>query len=122
MFKSIKNLKKQKNETGEISYRLEFDTNSPLAASELKIDSKGLIIALKYFYSQEVQKDEEDENSVKGKPRMEISFTGYQTNLKFNYETEFSEKNYLKEEKGKLSLKSNYKGYELKDYRFSAKK
>lgn len=113
----VKALKKQKDEQGNMIYRIEYFPNAVYEASEFNVNEKGLITKVKYYYNKEVQENEQDPKSLKGKPRLEISFIGYQTNVKFNYEKEFSEKNYLKDIGKRPILNDNYKKFELKDYR-----
>lgn len=119
---NVSALKKRKDAEGGTTYRLEFKPNDLYEAFEFKLNEKGLFTKIISYYSRELQADEEDANSMRGKPRMEVTLKGYQANVKFNNEKEFSEALYIKEEKGKISLKENYKNYELKDYRFDAAK
>lgn len=118
----LKAIKKQKNNIGEIIYRMEFKPNGLYKAYEFKINESGLLTGVRYYYAKEMKEDEEDENSLKGTPRVEIDYSSYQTNVSLNYEKEFSEKKYFKEEGKKITLNSEYKTFELKDYRFTEKK
>lgn len=115
----VKALKKQKDEQGNMLYRIEYFPNAVYEASEFNVNEKGLITKVKYYYNKEVQENENNSKSLKGKPRLEITFSGYQTNVKFNYEKEFSEKYYLKDIGKNPVLNDNYKKFELKDYRFA---
>lgn len=119
---NVKSLKKQNRNEGETAYRLDFKPNELYSAFEFIINTKGQFTRIIYYYSREMQQDEENKNSLKGKPRMEINFSGYQTNTSFNYDKEFSEKIFLNEVAGKIVLNGNYKKYEMKDYRFEVKK
>jgi hypothetical protein len=118
---NVKAMKKQKSENNETVYRIEFKPNELYTATELVINDKGLITVVKYYYSKELKEDEDDPKTYKGRPRMEVHFDAYQTDVNFNYDKEFSEKKYLKEEAGKIVLNEVYKKYELKDYRFAMK-
>jgi hypothetical protein len=118
----VKSLKKQNAPEGEILYRLEFNPNDIYSAFEFKINTKGQFTDIIYYYSKEVKQEEDNKNSLIGKPRMEIAFSGYESNVNFNYDKEFSEKRFIKEVKGKITVNENYKKYELKDYRFAQKK
>jgi hypothetical protein len=115
-------IKKQRLANGVLTYKIDFDKSNIYKSYEFSLDEKGLLKNIKYYYNQELKADEEDENSVKGKPRIEITFNGYETNIKFNAEVDFSEKKYLKEENNKIILKDSYKKFEIKDYRFAIKK
>lgn len=117
----VKAINKLQYENGNISYKIEFKPNELYSAYEFTVNQKGMLVAMKYFYSKEL-KNEEDDKIIKGKPRLEVTFSNYQTDVKFNYEKEFSEKVYLKEEDKKIVLNSSYQRYELKDYRFIVKK
>ncbi|MDF2450525.1 MAG: hypothetical protein K0S26_29 [Bacteroidota bacterium] len=119
---NAKSIKKQKTNTGEIIYRSDFKPNAVYSAYEFKINSKGLLVLMKYYYSKELKDETPSGSIVKGKPRLEVSFNNYQTNVSFNYEKDFSEKKYLREEGKKIVLNNKYKNFELKDYRFSEKK
>lgn len=117
----VKSIKKQKLENGDISYRLDFKPNELYSAYEFTINNKGMLVSMKYLYSKELKSEEEDK-VIKGKPRLEVSFSNYQTDLKFNYEKEFSEQIYLKEDGKNIVLNDSYKKYEFKDYRYAVKK
>lgn len=117
----VKSIKKQSTENGNMSYRIDFKPNDLYSAYEFSVNNKGMLVGMKYLYSKEL-KNEEDDNVIKGKPRLEVTFSNYQTDLKFNTEKEFSEKIYLKEEGKKIVLTDSYKHYELKDYRYAVKK
>lgn len=115
-------LKKQTISPELTAYRLEFKTNPMYSAFEFRVNSKGQFSNIIYYYSKEVKEDEEDKNSVTGKPRMEITFSAYQSNIKFDHDAEFSLKKFIKESAGKIALEDHYQGYELKDYRLKEKK
>lgn len=118
---NVKSLKKQ-NAGDETLYQMEFKPNELYSSFEFRINTKGQFASITYYYSKEVKEDEDDKKSMIGKPRMEIAFSGYESNVKFNYENEFSEKRFVKETSGKITLNDHYKKYELKDYRFTEKK
>lgn len=115
----VKSITKQKGDNEEITYRLEFKPNALYHSYEFKVNGKGLLVFMKYYFSKELK---EEDNAMKGKPRLEVSFSNYQTNVGFNYEKEFSEKLYLKEERKKIVLNDKYQKFEFKDYRFTEKK
>ncbi len=121
LLSKVKSIKKQKSEKGETTYQLEFPTNGLYSKYEFQTNVQGLPSVMKYYYSKEMKKDEKDENSLKGKPRLEVSFSGYQTNVNFVYEKEFSEKQFLKIENNKIVLNEKYRNFEVKDYRFAVK-
>lgn len=120
LLNNVKSIKKQIVTSTETTYQLEFKPNSTYSSYELKINDKGLLVGMKYFFSKEVKK-EEGETTLKGKPRIEVTFSNYQTNVNFAYEKEFSEKIFFKEENKKIVLNEKYKKFELKDYRFAVK-
>lgn len=122
MLENVKSIKKQKNESGLIVFKIEFKPNSMYSFYEFSINEKGLFKYVKYYYSQELIEDEEDENSIKGKPRIEIFYSSYNSNVKLFTEADFSEKLYFKEENKKIILNTNYKNFEVKDYRYAVKK
>jgi hypothetical protein len=109
-------LKKQ-TLNSETAYRVEFKPNAAYSAFEFRVNSKGLFTSIIYFYSKEMQEDEEEKGAPKSKPRMEIAFSGYESNAKFDHQKEFSGKQFIKESTGKITLNDLYKHYELKDYR-----
>ncbi|MBL7884300.1 MAG: hypothetical protein JNL69_09535 [Bacteroidia bacterium] len=115
-------IKKQKSDNGLQTFKIELDKNNLYKSYEFTVNEKGLLKNIKYYYNQELKADEDDENSIKGKPRVEIVFNNYETSVKFNPEVDFSEKKYFKEENNKILLKDNYKKFEVKDYRFTVKK
>ena len=119
---NVKSLKKQNIAEGGTLYQLEFKPNELYSSFEFKLNKNGLFSSITYYYSKERKEDEGDKNSIAGKPRMEIAFSGYESNVKFNYENEFSEKQFIKNISGKVILSDHYKKYELKDYRFKEKK
>ncbi len=119
---NVKSIKKQKNSVGEITYHIEFKPNDMYSAYEFKINGKGMLVLMKYYYSKELKDETTSGDIIKGKPRLEVSFNNYETNVNFNYEKEFSEKKYLKEEGKKIVLTGRYKNFELKDYRVLEKK
>lgn len=121
LLSKVKSIKKQKHTSGEMIYQLEFPTNGLYSKYEFQLNAQGLPSVMKYYYSKEMKKDEEDENSLKGKPRLEVSFSGYQTNVNFVYDKEFSEKQFLNIESNKVVLNEKYKNFEIKDYRFAVK-
>jgi len=114
----VKGIKKQTTENKITIYRIEYYANSIYEASEFDVNEKGLITLVKYFYNKEVQENEYDPKSIRGRPRLEISFSGYQTGVSFNYEKDFSEKKYLKDIGKHPVLTDSYKKFQLKDYRF----
>ena len=118
----LKAIKKQKNADGEIVYRMEFKPNGLYKTCEFKLNEIGLLTGLKYYYSKEMMEDEEDASSMNGTPRVEIEYKNYQTGLSLDYEKEFSERTYFKEDGKKIILNSEYKKFEVKDYRFADKK
>jgi hypothetical protein len=122
LLNNVKAIKKQSIANGETAYRIEFRPNAIYEAFEFRINAKGLFTMITYYYDKEVQEDEDDPASLKGRPRMEIVFSGYQLNVKFDYDKEFSEKKYLEEKTGKIILNKEYRNFEVKDYRFDAKK
>ena len=110
-------LKKMESANGKI-YRLEFDSDSPIKAYEVAIYPQGMVKELVIYYNTEIKKDADNPDSEAVKPRMVISFSNYNANVKFKYNEEFSEANYIVVNKDKkLSLGSRYKGYELNDQR-----
>ncbi|MCW3084168.1 MAG: hypothetical protein JWP12_1534 [Bacteroidetes bacterium] len=99
-------------------YRMEFKPGSQLTAQELVITEDGFLKKLTWFYSKEVQKDPEDKNSVKAKPRLEITFSELKKNPSFS-KKEFDEKEYFSKKETKLLLTEKYKAYQLSDQRIT---
>ncbi|MFL5763548.1 MAG: hypothetical protein ACJ77K_06355 [Bacteroidia bacterium] len=112
----VQAMKKMDLKNGITAYRLEFKPNDIYTAFEFRTNSSGTFDRITYYYSKEAKEDEDDEKSPKGKPRMEISFSNYATNVKFS-EGEFSTAAYVKENGRKILLNEHYKNFELKDYR-----
>lgn len=113
------------------SYRIEFRPNELYSAFEFELNEKGLLLKLKYFYSREMteESDEVEDSDVpekkealKSRPRLEITFSGYQTAFTPDYEKEFSEKKYVRADGKKFLPAEKYKGYQVKDYRLNLKK
>jgi hypothetical protein len=129
-FTNIKSLKKQKSKEGLIIYRIEFKPDLLYSSFEIQIGADGLLKKQTFFYSFVISEDEKnfetksgsDKNSSKDKPRLEISFTNYQTQVQSHVNAEFSEKKYFTLSGKKAILTEQYKGYRLKDYRFDLKK
>lgn len=117
----VKAIKKQKGENGSVSYKIDFNQNDLYSAYEFKVNEKGYLVFMKYYYSKEL-KDEQEDKTLTGKPRLEVAFSNYQTNVKFNHEKDFSEKQFVKEEGKKIIPIGNYSKYEFKDYRYTVKK
>lgn len=126
----VKAIKKQKTDAG-IIYRIELKENALYERIEIEISTNGLLQKQTFFYSKEIKEENDDTDElgnpqtnqgISGKPRIEISFSNYQTQLQPLQQKEFSEKKYFNAEGKKIILTSAYKNYTLKDYRFDIKK
>ena len=95
-------------------YRVELPENNPVAAYEFLIDEKGLAREISWYYNKEVKKDE---NSPAAKPRMRISFSGYNEEPSFSYSETFSEEPYFEKKNDKLVVTEKYQHFKLLDQR-----
>jgi hypothetical protein len=95
-------------------YRVELPENNPITAYEFLLDEKGLAREINWYYNKEVKKDE---NSTAAKPRMSISFSGYNEAPSFNYSETFSEVPYFVKKNDKLVVTEKYKNFRLLDQR-----
>lgn len=100
-------------------YRLEFKEPNPLTAHEFVMSAEGILKKITWYYAKEVQKDPEDKNSAKGKPRLEITFSEYKKNSSIP-KNEFDENIYFTRNDKRLVLTDRYKQYELSDQRLIA--
>jgi hypothetical protein len=116
LLNSVQAMKKMEMGNGVMAYRLEFKPNDIYSAFEFRTNASGTFDRIVYYYSKEAKEDEDDDKSPKGKPRMEISFSDYATNVKFG-EREFSTAAYVSEKAGQITLNEPFKNFELKDYR-----
>lgn len=101
-------------------YRLEYKSGYPLSAHELLVSDDGLLKKITWYYAQEVQKDPEDKNSPKDKPRLEISFSSYKKNPVFP-KKEFDESSYFSKKDNRIIPAEEYRNYQVSDQRLSLK-
>jgi hypothetical protein len=99
-------------------YRVELPANNPIGAYEFLIDEKGLAREINWYYNDEVKKDENDASSAV-KPRMSISFSGYEENPSLNFTEMFSETPYFSKKDNKLIVAEKYTKFKLLDQRIS---
>lgn len=122
---NIKALKKIKH-LKSISYRIDFNKNDQYEAYEFTVSDKGMIERVSYYYTEQTErKDNGITNKkiteIKMKPRLEISFSGYQVPAKY-IESEFSEESIFIKDRTKLKLTSMYKDFRILDYRLQTRK
>jgi len=98
-------------------YRMDFNSESPIAWYEFLINPNGLPKEIVWYYNQEIKKDEEDEASEKVKPRVSITFSNYNSSAVLDYNKEFNEGIYFTNTNNKISLTEKYKNYKLNDQR-----
>ncbi len=99
-------------------YRVEFDKEAQIAAYEFLLNPEGMIKEIVWYYGKEIKKDEDDSNSIKVKPRLSITFSGYKSNPTLSYIEEFDERNYFTKKENKLLVAEKYKQFKLNDQRF----
>lgn len=125
MLDNVKALKKRK--VGKsICYRIDFIKNELYEAYEYTINEKGLLQSLVYYYSEQTEDDDGDGEyttpiKTKVKPRLEVIFSNYQTPIAIA-ESEFYEKLVVLNGNQKINLLDKYKAFQVKDYRYQAKK
>jgi hypothetical protein len=130
LLENAKTIKKQKSATGGISYKIEFKPDMLYSSFEIELNENGLLKIQRFFYATEMKEESNDsdeygnvnKSSVSSKPRLEISFSNYQTQLRPELSKEFSEKKYFSQSGKKIILAERYKAFQLKDYRFDPKK
>ncbi|MBI3518104.1 MAG: hypothetical protein HY062_01935 [Bacteroidetes bacterium] len=125
MLDNVKALKKRKIGKS-VCYRIDFIKNELYEAYEFTINDKGLLESLVYYYSEQIEEDDGDGQylaplKTKVKPRLEVLFTNYQAPITIA-ESEFQEKLIVLNDKEKINLLDKYKAFQLKDYRYQAKK
>ena len=121
MLSQFKALKKMKVSNSSVRYRIDFKENRLYESYEFSINSKGLLEDLKFYYSSQENKEDEQENveknmTTKLKPRLEIVFYDYQVPAQYS-QSEFSDPQITVGENGKIDLKGDYREYRLLDYR-----
>ena len=82
--------------------------------------------SLVYYYSEQIEEDDGEGQyrsplKTKVKPRLEVLFTNYQSPVAIA-ESEFQEKFIVLSDKQKIHLSDKYQSFQLKDYRYQAKK
>lgn len=110
---------KMKCEGQNCSYELVYDKMYPYSKIVFSFNSLQAPLSIK-MYLNKIVKTFSNETEIKDKPRIEINYSHYNTNVIFS-ENEFSEKKYIKVVSGKLKLTEAYKNYLLKDLRFLTK-
>lgn len=99
----------------EKTYRMEFAENYPFTAYEMKLSKDGLVKELVMFYNRSVQTDPDDKNSPKVKPRVVISFSGF--NKDAVAKSEFDETRYVAIAAGQVKLAEKYRTFKVLDQR-----
>ncbi|HEX8517252.1 MAG TPA: hypothetical protein VF868_13730 [Bacteroidia bacterium] len=130
MLDQVKALRMQKLPSGAATYFIEFKPDALYAMLEITLNEKGLLEKETFYYATEMKEetDEADQygnvskSSTSSKPRLEISFSNYQTQLREEHTREFSELRYFSQAGKKIILTERYKTYKIKDYRFDLKK
>lgn len=97
-------------------YRLEYK-EGPLACYEIVVDADGLLKEVVSFYAKAIKKDENDKNSPKVKPRIVITFSGYEKKPVFNYKKDFDESCYFIKKGSKVIPVERYKKFKFSDQR-----
>lgn len=102
-------------------YKLVFKQNAPSEydAVELYFNKKTFLVEkLVMYYRQTIKLNEEDPNSAKDKPRLEIAFSNASlkkiTDISF-----FLEEKFIEKKKGKYYTASAYNSYQLIDQKFA---
>ena len=105
---------------------MNFIKNELYEAYEYTINEKGLLESLIYYYSEQIEEDDGEGQylspiKTKVKPRLEVLFSNYQAPVVIA-ESEFQEKLIVLNDKQKINLLDKYKTFQIKDYRYQAKK
>jgi isocitrate dehydrogenase kinase/phosphatase len=101
----------------EKKYRIEFAGSTTISHYEFIFTHDGLLKEMISYYSQEIQKDEDDKNSPKVKPRISISFSAYKITPVLNYKEEFDESRYFTQINNRLIPAERYKRFKISDQR-----
>lgn len=109
------------NNTGQKGYKLMFKQNivSEFDAIDLYFNKKSFLVEkMVFYYREKIKINEEDENAVKEKPKLEIIFSNmnFKTIADINF---FSEARFIEKKKGKYYPVSAYNQYNLIDQKFA---
>ncbi len=110
------NIKSRISDNGRI-YRIEYQAGSPFAAAEYTTAKSGMINKIVLFYNEFETQEKWSELSQKIKPRVEITYTDFKKNVKFEKDA-FSESKYTTLRDGKYVAAGDYKNYKVFDTRF----
>jgi hypothetical protein len=130
ILENVKSIKKQTSLEGSTRYMIEFKPDLMYSSFEFELSKEGLIKKQSFFYDTEMKEENNDvdesgnvnNNSVSGKPRLELTYSNYQSSISSFQSAEFSEKKYFSQTGNKIILSERYKSYLLKDYRYDLKK
>jgi len=100
----------------EKHFRMEF-RDYTFSAIELALTADGLMKEMVFYYRQEVDKNPDEPNSPKTKPRLSIVFSDYRQGITFNYNDEFDEARYFALSGNRLVVTDAFKKFKLRDLR-----
>jgi len=116
MLESCRQIRMKKIESESV-YKLDFHPNQIYDAIEVTISKDQKFKNMKLFLSLAQPLNPDDEKSPKAKPRLEMTFIEYKTNIPFN-KKEFDVLSYIQLKDNSISLSPQYKNFVLKDTRF----
>lgn len=99
-----------------VFYRMELSENNPISVYEFLTDENGRVREINWYYNKEVSINEED-NALKVKPRLSISFSAFKEDVSFNYDDMFSETRFFTKKDNQLIATGNYRNFKLMDQR-----
>ncbi|MFI5171125.1 MAG: hypothetical protein ACHQFW_01985 [Chitinophagales bacterium] len=116
LLKSCASIKLKKLADGQVMV-LQFRKNPLYDTMEITIGSDKRFKKLKLFLSVAQPLNPDDEDSPKAKPRLEMTFMEYRTNIAYN-EKEFNVSAYIRMDGNTVSTTSAYSQFDLKDTRY----
>lgn len=102
--------------------KVTFSEKFRVSHMEVEMDKSGMLKKSVSFFRIKVAEDPHDKNSASSAPRIETAFLNYKTDIKLDYEKDFSESHFFTLVNGKLTGVKAYKNYYLKDTRLKPTK
>lgn len=102
-------------------YRFEFGKTKQYSAYGIWVNKSWQLQKIVLYFNAEFPSDPNDDKSPKTKPRAEIAFTNYKTNIKPVFKDHFDETKYIKISGDKYVTTEKFKGYTIYDLRVKTK-
>jgi len=100
----------------EKKLRIEFPLTFHMDSYEIAIEKKEFIKKITLYYMKAISAEEDDKNTKKSKPRVEISFSGHKVNPVFSAQ-EFSTKRFVDFDGKNYKTTKLYSAYKIYDTR-----